>query len=83
MVSEVVNVSNTYDTKIINTVSETPYIVKPVYKGQSLGITKMALVNRWPLFVASETTYPMFTGRFKTGLCGQETNTRRCPYAQI
>ena len=65
------------------TVSETPYIVKPVYKGQSLGITNVAFVDRWSLFVASETTYPMFTGRFKTGLCGQETTTRRCPYAQI
>jgi len=43
----------------------------------------MALVNRWPLFGALETTYPIFMGRIKTGLCGQETTTRRCPYAQV
>jgi len=59
------------------------YTVKPVYKGQPRGITKVALVDRWPLFGASETIYPIFTGRIKTGLCGQETTTRRCPYAQV
>ena len=35
---------------------------KPVYKGQPRGITKVAFVDRWPLFGASETTYPIFTG---------------------
>ena len=59
------------------------YTVKPVYKGQPRGITKVAFVDRWPLFGASETTYPMFTGQTKIGLCGQETTTRRCPYTQI
>jgi len=57
--------------------------VKPVYKGQPQGITKMAFVDRWPLFGASETTYPIFMGRIKTGLFRQETSTRRCPYAQV
>ena len=31
--------------------------VKTVYKGQSQGITKVASVDRWPLFGASETTF--------------------------
>ena len=26
---------------------------------------------------------PIFTRRIKTGFCGQETTTRRCPYAQV
>ena len=49
------------------------YIIKPVYNGHSQGITKKAFVNRWPLYGASETTYPIFTGQIKTGLSGQET----------
>ena len=57
--------------------------VKPVYKGQSGGIIKVAFVDRWPLFRASESICPIFTGRIKTGFCGQETTTRRCPYAQV
>jgi len=32
---------------------------------------------------ASETTYPIFTGHTKTGLCGHGTTTRRCPCAQV
>ena len=46
-------------------------------------------LQKWPLltgrlyFGASETTYPIFTRQIKTGLCGQETTTRRCPYAQV
>jgi len=32
---------------------------------------------------ASETTYPIFTGRIKTGLFGQKNTSRRCPYAQV
>ena len=59
------------------------YTVKPVYKGQPRGITKVAFADRWPLFDALETTYPIFTGRIKTGLSGQENTTRRCPYAQV
>jgi len=43
----------------------------------------VAFVDRWPLFGAPETTYPIFTGLIKTGLCGQETITRRCSYAQV
>jgi len=43
----------------------------------------MAFVDRWPLFGASETTYPIFKGRIQTGLCGQETTTCICPYAQV
>ena len=31
--------------------------VKPVYKCQPQGITKVAFVDRWPLFGASETTF--------------------------
>jgi len=58
------------------------YTVKPVYKGQPRGTTKVAFVDRWSLFGASETTYRIFTGLTQTGLCGQETTTRRCPYAQ-
>ena len=58
-------------------------LVKPVYKGQSWGIPKVASVDRWPLFEASETTYQSFTGQIKTGLCGLETTTRMCPYAQV
>jgi len=57
--------------------------VKPVYKGQPRGITKVAVLNRWPLFRVSETTYPIFTGQIKNDLCGQETTIRRCPYAQV
>ena len=30
--------------------------VKPLLKGQPRGITKLAFVDRWPLFGASETT---------------------------
>ena len=56
---------------------------KPVYKGQPRGITKVTFVDRWPLLGASETIYPIFMGWIKTGLCGQETTTRRCPYAQV
>jgi len=56
---------------------------KPIYKGQSLRIIQVALVNRWPLFGLLETTDRIFTGQIKTGLCGQETTTRRCPYAQV
>ena len=52
-------------------------LVKPVYKGQSRGIPKVASVDRWPLFEASETTYQSFTGQIKTGLCGIETTIRR------
>jgi len=59
------------------------YIVKPVYKGQPRGTTKVAFVDRWPLFRESETIYPIFTERIKTGLWGQENTTRRCPYAQV
>ena len=33
------------------------YAVKPVYKGQTQGITKLAFVYKWPLFRASEATY--------------------------
>ena len=58
-------------------------MVKPVYKGQPRGITKVAVVNRWPLFRVSETTYTIFTGQITNGLCGQETTTRRCPCAQV
>ena len=50
--------------------------------GQPRGITKMAFVDKWPLFGASETTYPIFTGHIKTGLCRQETTIRRCCYVQ-
>jgi len=57
--------------------------VKPVYKGQPRGITKVASVDRWPLFGASETTYQSFTGQIKTGLCGLEATTRSCPYAKV
>ena len=65
--------------------------VKPVYNGQPQGITKVVFVERWPLltivaYVRSDgnsVSYPIFTGRIKTGLCGQETTTRRCPYAQV
>ena len=46
-------------------------------------VTNVAFVDRWPLFGASESNYPMFTGRIKTGLCGQETTIRRCPYEQV
>jgi len=41
----------------------------------------VTFVDRWPLFGASENTYQIFTGRIKTGLCGQETTTRRYPSA--
>jgi len=41
----------------------------------------VALVDRWSLF--GETIHPINTGRIKTGLCGQETTTRRCPYVQV
>jgi len=59
------------------------YTVKPIYKGQPRGITKVAFVDRWPLFGASETTYLIFMGRIKTGLWRQETTIRRCPYEQV
>ena len=49
---------------------------KPVYNGQPRGITKVAFVDKWPLFRTSETTYPIFTGQIKTGLCRQETTIR-------
>jgi len=39
------------------------YTVKPVYNGQPRGITKVAFVDKWPLFGVSETTYPIFTGQ--------------------
>ena len=55
--------------------------VKPVYKCQPRGISNVAFVDEWPLFGASKTTYPMFTGRNITGLCEQVTTTRMCPYA--
>ena len=45
------------------------YTVKPVYNGQLRGITKVVFVDKWPLFGASEITYPIFTGQIKTGLC--------------
>jgi len=55
-----------------------------LYTGVSHGgITKVAFVDKWPLFGASKTTYPIFTWRIKTGPCKRETTTRRCPYAQI
>jgi len=57
--------------------------VKPVYEGQSRGNIQVTLVDRWPLFGVLETTYPIFTGRITTGLCGQETTIRRCPYVQV
>ena len=59
------------------------YTVKPVYNSQPQGMTKVAFVDRWPLFRALETTYLIFSGQIETGLCGHETITRRCPYAQI
>jgi len=40
-------------------------LVKPVYKGQSRGIPKVASVDRWPLFEASETTYQSFTDKLR------------------
>ena len=40
-------------------------------------------LQKWLLFGASETTYPMFTGQTKTGLCEQETTSDRCPHAQV
>ena len=49
------------------------YTVKHIYKGQPLGTTKVAFVDRWPLFRALETTYPLFIGQIKNGLCEQET----------
>ena len=30
-------------------------------------MTKVTFVDRWPLFGASETTYPIFTGQIKNG----------------
>jgi len=59
------------------------YTVKPVYNGQPRGITNVAFVDRWPLFGASKTSYPIFTGRIIAGLCGQETTIRRCPCVQV
>ena len=59
------------------------YTVKPVYNGQLRATTKVTFVDRWPLFGASETTFANFTGRIKTGLCRQETTTRRCCYAHV
>jgi len=47
------------------------------------GNTKLTFVDRWLLFGESETTFPIFTGRIKTGLYWQETTTLRCPYAQV
>jgi len=32
---------------------------KPVYNGQRRGITNVAFVDMWPLFGASETSYPI------------------------
>ena len=49
----------------------------------SRGITKVAFIDKWPLFGASETTYPIFTGQIKTGLCREETTIRRFCYAQV
>ena len=46
-------------------------------------LQKKAFVNRWPLYGASETTYPIFTGQIKTGLSGQETANCRWPLAQV
>ena len=57
--------------------------VHTCHKGQSRGITKVAFVDRWLLFGASETTYPIFRGHIKTGLYGQETTTRMCSYTQV
>jgi len=45
--------------------------------------TTYVSANRWPLFGASEITYQSFTGQIKTGLCGVETTSPRCPYAQV
>ena len=64
-------------------VSDKPFTIKPVYNGQPRGITKVAFVDKWPLFGASETNYPMFTGQIKTGLCRQETTIRRCCYGHV
>jgi len=36
--------------------------VKPVYNGEPRGIGKVALIDKWPLFGASETTYPNVHG---------------------
>ena len=58
-------------------------IYKPVYNGQPRGITKVSFVDKWPLFGASETTYPIFMGQIKPGLCWQETTIRRCCYAHV
>ena len=63
---------------------------KPVYKGQPRGITKVAFVDRWPLFGASETTYPIFTGQIQSGLysrkpllAGVVMHRFDCRYAQV
>ena len=45
---------------------------------QPRGIIKVAFVDKCPLFGVSETTYPIFTGQIKTGLCRQETTICRC-----
>ena len=45
------------------------YLLQRSVKGR----TKV-FIDRWPLFGASETTYPIFTGRIKTGICGQSIN---------
>jgi len=55
------------------------YTVKHIYKGQPLGTTKVAFVDRWPLFRTSETTYLMFTEKIKMAF----VNRKPCPYAQI
>ena len=54
--------------------------VKPVYTGQQRDITK------WPLLTSglcSERQKLLITGQIKTGLCRQETTTRRCCYAHV
>ena len=43
------------------------------------GNNKVAFVDKWPLFRASETTYPIFTGQINTGLC----RLGWCCFAQV
>ena len=79
------NVQNINLILIWNLYGTAIYTVEPVYTGQPQGITKVAFVDKWPkiMFGASETTYPIFTGHIKTGLCRQESTIRRCCYAQV
>ena len=39
--------------------------------------------QKLPLSGTSETTYPIFMGQIKPGLCWQETTIRRCCYAHV